>query len=128
MLKKSVIILSVIFCNLAWAETCPTLSEIKSHQLSRWHAMDFGSAGPASKEKIEHFFAKATHLVAVSWDFSEYGRCFYAGKNEQPDQLGVFLEKTTEPDKSRGNWHYSDPDSWLCNGNLNDCAFKTKEL
>lgn len=128
MLKKIICISCLSFLLSAHAETCPTVAELKMHQFNQWEATDFNSSFPASPEKTAQFVEKANRLDVVSWDFSQFGRCYYAGVTEQAEQLGVFLQKTVAPDVSRGNWRAVDPDSMVCEGAVEACEFVPENL
>jgi hypothetical protein len=121
--KKWVTIFIFLFLNSAHAETCPTISDLKSQHLNHWQLTDFGSAMPASRKKIKHFIQNVSRYFIATWDFDEFGRCFYEGEKEDASDLGVFLQKETSPDTDHGNWK-PDRDSWTCGAGIQDCWFK----
>lgn len=101
MLKKlSVLALAFTFTNVALAETCPDVSNIKVGQFNGWQALDVNSDTPASAQAIATFKKKVKNFDQAEWseDFVGHGHCYYTG------YLEVLLAKDTAKPKISDHW------------------------
>lgn len=123
MFKKFIFLSALLFVNYSYADTCPTVAEIKLNQLNHWQFTDLNSAQPANPEKIRKFKQKVSRFVVASWEFDEFGCCHYYGKSGDPNELGVFLQKVTTIEKTKTHWRHVDADGWICEAGISECRF-----
>lgn len=123
MWKKILLITSILFSHVIYADTCPSPAEIKANQLHGWQILDINDAEPLIDQALEDFKKNVVGFAAANWlpDAPEGGgECRYQG--EDVDE--VFLVKETlGPDKSIGNWHMVGSDMMQCDLGISKCRF-----
>jgi hypothetical protein len=128
MLKKIIFILTFLLIQITYADTCPTVAEIKFGIYKGWQPLKLGNCEPLSPSEEAEFKSKVSKFVSANWveDMPDApGECFYSGNIPDPDYLGTFLAKNTgEPDKNSGNWHEACFDIMQCDASINDCRFE----
>jgi hypothetical protein len=127
MFKKFTCVLLLISSSLTFAETCPTISDIKAGQFHHWQPLDIDNAEPVEGQALEEFKQAVAKFAFVDWmpDAPEgSGQCFYYGVEPDSDYLGVYLAKPTlEPDRNKGNWFEASFDVMQCNESISNCQF-----
>lgn len=128
MLKKTILFFSLFtWIHFSYANTCPSLSDLKADKLQGWAALNLDSAEPLSDSERREFESSAASFAFAEWipDAPEgAGHCFYYGAIPEPDYLGVFLAKETgEPDKRAGDWHFASDDIMVCKKSIPECRF-----
>src|SRR5688572_28330732 len=129
MQKKIFAVAAILFIfNFAYAETCPTVAELKSNAFQQhgWQALDTDNGEPLSPEALSEFQQNVKTFSLATWleDAPEgAGQCYYSGDDPEP-HMGVYIVKQTgAPDKTKGNWHWVD-DVMECYAGLLACLYQ----
>ena len=95
------------FVQIARADTCPTVKEIKSHQATGWKAYDSDNGTPLSVKRAAAFVKAADQFILAEW--SRRGKkgtsvhCFYRDINGS--DLEAYLTKTNLVPENNKTWY-----------------------
>jgi len=132
MLKKIILTTSLlVLSQLTYAENCPTVNEIKAHDLHGWQALTTDSASVLTAAEMIRFTSDVENFSLAEWmnDAPEGpAHCYYTNINKNdPHYLGVFLAKhNLIPEEKSASWHSVDSDIQLCHGDVTECGFVSK--
>src|SRR5579863_3836037 len=66
--KKSIFIITLIFlCQFSFAETCPSVNDIKTKNLHSWKAYDSDDGMPLSAQRLAQFKQDAQQFILAEW-------------------------------------------------------------
>lgn len=123
---KKIIISIFMFCytNIVFAETCPSLAEIKNSYFHDWVAFDSDNGMPLSKQQVYTFIKKVRQFSMAEYaEGAPEGadHCYYGDNNNQ--FMFAFLAKEDlKPNTKTGNWKYQG--GFLrCYGDVDECLF-----
>lgn len=122
MLKKIIALCILFFFHCIYAETCPTISEIKNNVFRKWQPFNADSGEPITNPKIIlHFRKKVNHFTLAEWmpDAPEGpSHCYY-------DVDSIYLVKTTKaPRVDDPNWHHTSLSNFQCMKKVSLCLFQ----
>lgn len=131
MLKK-LILTSLLFASqISLAETCPTITDIKSNYLHGWQALNIDSASPISATTFEIFKNNIQNFALAEWMKGApegEAHCYYHGAQQDGEYLGVFLAKANlESDNTSSSWQRLNNLVSQCHANVEACQFLTHQ-
>lgn len=108
-MDKKILLALIAFCSmqLAFADTCPTVTDIKTHKAIGWKAYDSESGKPLSKKRATNFIASINQFTLAEW--SNHGekktfiRCFYRDLDGS-DQEAYLTKDNLVPEQSK-KWY-----------------------
>jgi len=106
MLKKAIVLLSALFFSAAYADTCPSVIEIKQDNFHGWEALNTDSGEPVSALKLKKFkrLVKAFNFAYWVENAPEgSGQCYYRQVDEVAEVY--FAKNTLAPLEAEGNWY-----------------------
>lgn len=112
-------------CQLAWAETCPSIAAIKSNHLAGWKAYDSDDGVPLSSKREIQFKNNAREFALAEWTNSSKKsgsiHCYY--RDNTGSDLEAYLAKDNfAPENSRDYW-YQVSGSMHCAAGMDKCKF-----
>jgi hypothetical protein len=129
---KKIIFIACLFVSAhnSFAETCPTILEIKNNYFRGWQALNINSGNPVPTTILENFRNTVQHFALAEWmeDAPEgAGHCYYQGQDRNdPGYLEVFLAKANvinSPDNH--NWKPVGSDVMQCRVGIDACVFQS---
>ena len=126
-MQKYFLIIFLFIAQIAYAENCPTIADLKTNHLNGWSALDINNASPLSKKELERFKKNVAVFAMAEWmrDAPEgSGHCYYNGQ-QSDDYLGVFLAKQDIiPDPHSTQWTKINTAIMQCTAGIAECSFK----
>ena len=108
MKRMTILTLALItLSNIAYAEICPTVNEIKTQKLAGWKAYDSDDGTPLSKKRTQAFIKAADQFILAEW--SKRGKqgtaihCFYRDVNGS--DLEAYLTKNNLIPENNKTWY-----------------------
>jgi len=116
----------IIACSiqLAFADTCPTVKDIKANKLAGWVAYDSEDSKPLAQKRADDFIKSADQFILAEW--SNRGKtgnsihCFYRDVNGS--DLEAYLTKSNLVPEHSKKW-YSVSGAEQCAAGNNMCKF-----
>jgi hypothetical protein len=110
----------------AFAETCPTPSELREGNYHQWILLDINNAFPLSDDSRYHFQEQVVGFQLAEWEASApegEAHCYYHGSENDPLYLDAFLAKTDlKPMDTK--WEILNEDVQQCRQDLTSCVFE----
>lgn len=120
-------LLLLFFANMAIAETCPTVDEIKQHRYHDWHAYMLDNGEPVSAKNLLELEQNIQRFDFAVWlQFAPEGEaeCYYQGAYIGKGQWGVYFAKQKlRPFLINGVWQNKASGFLQCNAPLEECLF-----
>lgn len=128
MFKKLICFILFFSCTITYAETCPTVDEIKAGNFKGWQAFGLDSGEPASSEELDDFKSSIATFQSAAWmpDAPEGSAQCYYGTAEDPYE-NVYLAKTNQGPDLTAYWQPAD-DGMQCrvtDSKVEHCRFKS---
>lgn len=115
----------LLFCQQTFAESCPSVKEIKKNELKNWKAYDTDNNEPISITRLNQFKQNAAQFVLAEWDKGSI-HCYYHDK--YGSDLAVYLAKHNfQPENSKHFW-YQVTGAMHCAAGMHECAFNSTTL
>lgn len=128
MLKKTIIAIScaLIFCQVSFAERCPSVSDIKNNKLNGWKAYDSEEGTPLSAAREKQFKNIVEQFALAEWtnNKKQLGsiHCYYRDKTGS--SLEAYLAKENfHPRLSSKNFWYEVSGYMHCAAGMERCEF-----
>lgn len=126
MLKTICFIAIVLFVQLSFAETCPSVKDLKSNRLKGWTAVNLNSSKPLNEFELQQFEINVTRFALAAWSTEApigSSMCYYYGSSSDPCELNALLSKETgPPDITSPFWKKQD-DIMRCIADVKHCRF-----
>lgn len=110
------------FALSAFAEICPTPTEIRNNLFNGWQAYDINNGTAVSNERLEKFKTNVQKFSLAEWmkDALEgAAHCYY-----DPHTVDIYLAKNNLIyDKNFTFWHAVGYDDLQCNSSIELCNF-----
>jgi len=122
--RKIILALILAITMPAFADTCPTVKDIKTHKLAGWKAYDSEDGKPLSKRRAADFIKSADQFILAEW--SKRGKnantmhCFYRDINGS--DLEAYLTKDHLIPNQTHAW-YRVSGAMQCAASNNMCQF-----
>jgi hypothetical protein len=125
MLKNLIVLLIILLCtNQSFAESCPSIGDIKKQIFHGWQAYDSDKQRLVSIQRLSTFKKQASKFLFAEWvekGQNLSGHCYYS--DGHGSFLEVFLAKEkVMPLNSRGYW-YPVSGYMHCAAGANKCQF-----
>ncbi len=113
-------------CQFAYAQTCPTVEDVKSKPLTEWKAYDSDDNQPLSKSREQQFRQTAEQFALAEWQQHD-GKggsihCYYRDKTGS-DLEAYLANDNVIPLKQHSFW-YNVTGSKHCAASMEQCQFK----
>src|SRR4051812_13036015 len=96
-MKKILIgLLYFSFLHLCFAETCPSVNDIKNNNFYGWRVLNIDSGSLLSPVALEKFLSEVNYFALAEWmrDAPEgESHCYYTNLVSGKNYLGAFLAK-----------------------------------
>jgi hypothetical protein len=124
-MKKIIAALGLtIILSPAFAETCPTIHDIKNQAINGWSFVDAERDVPLSAERITEFKERVTHFglaESINVNGKPMMHCYYLDKGGS--NLEAFLSKENEAPINKKKFWYQVTGATHCAASLNECTF-----
>lgn len=125
MLKKLTLTLLCLTSFQASANTtCPSVAELKNHQLNGWTAYNSDSGEELPQNLVIEFEKQTSQFLMAEWaEGAPEGasHCYYGDK--QGEYMNAFLAKHDYyPNMQAGNWH-NESGFLRCHADAKQCVF-----
>ena len=121
---------AVIICTLglssAFANTCPTINDIKHQTLSGWTFMDGERDVPLSNERMAEFKERVTHFglaESINVNGKPVIHCYYLDKGGS--NLEAYLSRENQKPIDKTKFWYKVTGATHCAASLNECTFSS---
>lgn len=128
-MKKCIALSCFLFTQLVYADTCPTITDIKNSHFNGWQAFNSNSGEPLGHFALKEFqeSIEKAHFVLAEWmpDAPEGpAHCYYAdGAGPQSYLDGYLVKVTAAPDTTSGKWQKGSLDVLTCSASPSACRF-----
>jgi len=130
MLRKMIILICVMFHQVALAETCPSIDMLKDQHFNAWKFYDTDDGKLLSAKRIAQFKKEAEEFVlAESVTNSQHKkiiRCYYHDKNGST--LNAYIAKENFIVGSNHSYWYEVSHATQCAADINMCEFQQSTL
>lgn len=121
----------LLMAGASYAETCPTVKEIKNHSLSGWKAYDSEEGTPLSAAREARFENMAEQFALAEWKREKGLRssihCYY--RDNSGSSLEAYLAKDNFiPKITNKSFWYQVSGYMHCAAGANNCPFETRNL
>lgn len=128
-MKKLIFTAFVILgCHVSYAETCPSVHDIKNHLISDWAAYDSDSDKPLTTKETDHFASHIAQFALAEWTGNAQKgnvHCFY--RDLDGSTLEAYLSKQNYyPNMYNHRW-YQVSGHLHCAAGLDKCIFNAPE-
>jgi hypothetical protein len=118
-------IFSFMMCEMAWADTCPSLKELKNGKLSGWTFYSSSDDLRLSADREASFKKEAVQLALAEW-ISRDGKkgnvhCYYMDK--EGSHLEAYIAKTNLKLSRTGHYWYPVTGGLHCAAGIARCQF-----
>lgn len=127
MLKKMCLALSLFaFCSIGFADTCPSVTDIKHNALNGWKAYDSDEGTPLSATRESHFKKSVEQFALAEWQqgkkHSTAIHCYYRDKSGS--NLEAYLSKDHYTPKRSGQHYWYEVSGYMhCAAEKDLCEF-----
>jgi|GEM_PF-2695606 hypothetical protein len=131
MYKKIIfLVTALIFSQVIFAETCPSLKTIKSTPLTAWKAYDSDNQEPLTTAQTTNFINNIDQFSLAEWvqEGQQKGaiHCYYSDRNGSV--IEAYLAKSSYlPENSKHFW-YEVSGSMHCAAGMDNCLFNMVNL
>lgn len=130
MYKTFVLIFLALMLQPCFADSCPTISEIKRNLLKDWKAFDSEDGKPLSYQRIVHFKKNVEQfiLAEAADEDSNNGtiHCYYRDKNGS--MLDTYLARNNYSPENPTKFWYHVTGATQCAAGMEKCTFRTRQL
>lgn len=128
MIRTILVTAAVLFLHqLAYAQTCPTVADLKHGVPIGWKVIDTDDGGELSSGREVQFRQFAEEFALAEWvgHDSKTGsiHCYYRDKNGS--DLEAYLTKDNFIPKNANHYWYQVSGSWQCAAGMDKCNFET---
>lgn len=120
--------LVLTFISSSFAETCPSISDIKNNKIRDWTAYDSDTKIALSAPELNHFKKSAEKFVLAEWSKKKNGdiHCYYS--DASGSQLQAYFSKNSfVPEKARHHWYLVSGHMHCAAGN-EECSFRINPM
>lgn len=126
-MRKLIALVSLFFCHLALAETCPSIKDLKTGSMHGFKAYDSDDDTLLSETRIAQFIKNSEQFILAEWQDTQDHKgaihCYYRDANGS--QLETYLMKANLiPDNPKKSW-YQVSGSMHCAAGMEACHFLT---
>lgn len=131
MLKRSLIALScMVLCQLSFAETCPSVADIKKNSLTGWKAYDSDDGKPLSTSREAEFKKILEQFALAEWSKSKTDKhgsihCYYRD-NTGSSLEAYFAKDNFIPKLDPKTFWYQVSGSMHCAAGKEKCEFEQR--
>ena len=126
MIKLISAICLFVLCQFAYAQTCPTISDIKRNKLVGWNAFDSDDGKPLSKERDKQFKQGVEEFALAEWRKKDAKtgaiHCYYRDKTGS--DLEAYLAKDHYMPNSAHAYWYEVTGFMHCAAGMDKCEFR----
>lgn len=132
MIKKLIIASSlVILCHTAFAETCPTVKDIKNNALIGWKAYDSDDGTPLSSAREASFKKDIEEFTLAEWandkNKNNTVHCYYRDKSGSHLEA-YFAKDNFKPKVAANSFWYKVSGFMHCAAEMEKCQFESHAL
>ena len=117
----------LLLCQLGFAQTCPSVQDIKHALPVGWKAIDSDDGGELSPGREVQFRKLAQEFALVEWIDTNHKtgsiHCYYRDKNGS--DLEAFLTRDNFIPKNTNDYWYQVSGSMQCAAGMDKCNFET---
>jgi hypothetical protein len=128
--KKIILIITLLLTNhLSFAETCPSIADIKHHTLPGWQVYDSDDGTPLSTSRAQAFKNEAQQFAlaeSASNDGKHRVHCYYHDNNGSA--MEAYLGKESFTPFNHKNYWYKVSGAMQCAAGMKECEFQTNVL
>ncbi len=122
MYKKLLITVSIVLLSTAsFADTCPTISQVKHGKLTLWKAYDSDDGKLVSAHRATEFKRIAEQFALAEWSNGKV-HCYYRDKDGS--DLEVYLAKDHLNVSNNKNYWYEVSGFMHCAAGMKECEFQ----
>jgi hypothetical protein len=119
-------VIALLFCHLAFADTCPSVKDLKAGTTHGFQAYDSDDDTLLAKERLAQFINNAEQFILAEWqdtkDHEGAVHCYYRDINGS--QMDAYLKKSNlVPANPHKRW-YEVSGSMHCAADMESCLFK----
>lgn len=119
--------LTLSFISVSFAETCPSVTDIKKHSTRGWTAYDSETEIALSVSQLNHFRHQAAKFVLAEWSKkNDTIHCYYSNASGSEIQA-YFAKNSLTPEKTRNRW-YLVSGHMDCAAGKDECLFRLNPL
>jgi hypothetical protein len=131
MYKKIIVAVSLtLFCQAGFAETCPSIFDIKSHSLTGWKAYDSDNGTPIQRKRVVELANHIDQFALAEWTSNNHAKgtvhCYYRDKHGS-NLEAYFAKDHFKPDNSKNVW-YEVSGFMHCAASMDKCAFQNNKV
>lgn len=131
MLNKVIaVICFVLFSQICFAETCPSIKDIKKASIKGWTAFDSEDGKPLSSERLAQFKTLVEQFALAEWSNEDAKagviHCFY--RDKEGAALEAYLAKSNFSPINQKNMWYEVSGAHQCAAGMKECEFKATIL
>jgi len=132
MINKLIVAISCAWlCQVALAETCPSVNEIKRNALSNWKAYDSDEGTPLPPTREAQLIRTAEQFVLAEWATgkNKHGsiHCYYRDSTGSSLEA-YFAKENVVPKKTTNNFWYEVSGFMHCAAGMDKCEFEKSLL
>lgn len=131
MIKKIITIACLaLLSQTVFAETCPSVADVKSNAIKGWQAYDSDDGTPLSTKRETQFRSSVVQFALAEWTKS--GRiggtihCYY--RDNSGSSLEAYLAKENFQPRNANNYWYEVSGYMHCAAGKEMCQFNTKGM
>jgi hypothetical protein len=130
MAKKIVLLISMLlFFNIAFAEMCPSVKDLKQNNFNGWEAFDRDNGLPLIAVRLKEFKQQLNGFMLAEWMQNApegSARCYYSGKTSKKYIQAFLAKQRLMPNKAMNHWHQlSSSEVMRCKSKkIEDCLFQ----
>jgi hypothetical protein len=126
MFKKTLFAILITLTSIGHAETCPSVDDIKNHNLKNWKAYTLENGTVPSHETMKLFTENIHQFMLAEWmdEAPEgSGHCYYERESPDDNYLGVYLAKQNMAPNKSSAWVKKGLDVMHCTLGIDVCEF-----
>lgn len=129
-LKKVILVASLAaWWQLSYADTCPSVSDIKNDTLVGWKAYDSDEGTPLSASRTTAFRNSVAAFVLAEWVDNKQKaasmHCYY--RDNTGSSLEAYLAKDNFLPNQTNKFWYKVSGYWHCAAGMDKCIFEQKK-
>jgi hypothetical protein len=129
--KKCLMAIMLTFlCQLTFANTCPSIKDIKNDTLAGWKAYDSDEGTPLSSARVSAFKKNVQQFALAEWvnGGSKHGaiHCYYRDNNGS--DLEAYLSKDHFTPRNEKNYWYEVSGFMQCAAGKERCEFEGRMM